>query len=47
MMELSLLPEPAVVELVALIGFYHAVSVLLNSYQVEIPDIPGPKPMEV
>ena len=39
--------EAAVVELVALIGFYHAVSVLLNSYQVEIPDIPGPKAMEI
>lgn len=35
----------AVVELITLIGFYHAISVLLNSYQVEIPDIPGPAPM--
>lgn len=37
--------EPAVVELITLIGFYHAISVLLNSYQVEIPDIPGPEPL--
>lgn len=27
----------AVVELIALIGFYHAISVLLVSYQIEIP----------
>ncbi len=35
----------AVVELIALIGFYHAVSVLLVSFQVDVPDIPGPAPM--
>ena len=39
--------EAAVVELITLIGFYHAVSVLLISYQVEIPDIPGPALLEV
>lgn len=39
--------EAGVVELIALIGFYHAVSVLLNAYQVEIPDIPGPALLEV
>lgn len=38
------LGEDAVVELVVLIGFYHAISVLLVSYQVDIPE-GGAKPL--
>ena len=35
---MAALGEAAVVELVALIGFYMMVAVLLVSYQVELPD---------
>ena len=39
------LGEEPVVELIALIGFYHCISVLLVSYQVEVPEgNPDPLP---